>query len=176
MADVTAPAVQTNLAPADVASTAPTTAPVHDQQIGPSVSPPQVTFPDDAKNTITQDLRAKALEADAAAQAARDPMLAIHKKLDTIIDMITKVRDTQSEHTETLNDLSIEEPTDDDKEFVADDDEEEEMYEGDDDDEEEEAVETADEAEDDDATSTKRTADDESATAPTAQRRKTRRH
>lgn len=165
MADVTAPSVQTNLTPADAAAVTPiTAAPVHDQQTGPSVSPPQVTFPDETKNNITPDLRAKALKADAAAQAARDPNHAVLKKLDELLDLAHEI----------LEVVSSEEPTEEDNEFVADDDEEE--VEGDDDEEEDEAIETAEEDEGDDVTSTKRTADDMDAETPAAQRRKTRRH
>ena len=170
MADVTAPSVQTSVNPADAAATAPATAPIHDQQVGPSQSPPDVSFPDDTKNTITADLRAKALKAAQEAQTANDPSAALHKKLDKIVKIL-------NEHSDMLHELidntAHDEATEEDNDFVADDDEDVEAE--DDEDEEEEAMETGDEAEDEETHGTKRDTAEDVSEVPAAQRRKSRR-
>lgn len=171
MADVTAPSVQTSIKPADAAATAPTSAPVHDQQVGPSQSPPDVSYPDETKNNISADLRAKALKAAQDAQAASDPSAALHKKLDKIVKILNEQSDMLHE---LLDNTSHDEPTEEDNEFIADDDEDVDG-EDDEEDEEEEAMETGDEAEDEER-GTKREANEEEVTeTPTVQRRKTRR-
>lgn len=164
MADVTAPSVQLPATPAEVAAVAPTSPPVHDQNVGPSQSPPVITFEDENKKKVTEDLRAKAIKADQDAQAARDPMTKVHKKLDQIMEKLDEIL----ENTAHL------EPTEEDEDFIADDDEEEEPAA--DDDEEEEAVATDDEMDGDAESSNKRTAEADAVDTAATQRRKTRRH
>lgn len=142
MADVTAPSVQPSVSPAEAVAAAPvaTAAPAHDQQIGPSVSPPQPETPAQKtnQNGVSDDLRAKAIRMSQQAESERDPSekiaTAVAKKLKREFSEIKDMLHEVIEH------LTSDEPTEEDKEFVADDDEEEDVAE--DDEDEEEAQET----------------------------------
>lgn len=137
MADVTAPAVQSTApAPAQVDAASLVTPPTHDQNIGPSVSPPQPETPAN-QNGITPDLRAEALRQTQEAAAAQDPS----NKIATLVAKLLKkdLAEIKDLLHEILENTSHDEADEEDAEFIDDDAVE--------DDEEDE---TADEAEVDD--------------------------